>query len=101
MTALIRLSDFTPQERADLIRLRAAWQQRDELPAYRPAVPDDADEPWGVCLHDLAPTPPLLRLTPKPVHRQQTRAGRRTVKQRLRALLPRLDLRPWTDGYLP
>lgn len=44
---------------------------------------------------------PIPRGTKPQARHLQTRAGRRTVGQRLRALLPRLDVRGITDGLLP
>ena len=75
---------------SDTTTLLAAWRTRDTIPAYLPDVPDDAIEPWAACLLDLAPRRTML---PAPVRRQQTRAGRRTLRQAIRARLPRLELR--------
>lgn len=82
---------------SDDAKLAAAWRARHETPAYEPGVlryqvgvKEDVDEPWAACLLDLAPRRTML---PAPVRRQQTRAGRRTLRQAIRARLPRLELR--------
>lgn len=68
----------------------AALATSDHFPVYRPQVPDDADEPWALCLLDLHPH--AQRHPEAPVRAMQHRAGRRTVRQRMRAWLPRLDM---------
>lgn len=72
--------------------LRSAWRSRDTLLIPAPNVPDDADEPWALCLLDLSPPSPR-RYANAAVRASETRAGRRTVRQRLRSWLPRADWR--------
>lgn len=68
----------------------AALATSDHFPVYRPQVQDDAEEPWALCLMDLHPR--QRQHVDAETRTITTRAGRRTVKQKLRAMLPRLDL---------